>query len=138
MATSKATSGVQHFGIYEFDSRTGELRKHGIRIRLEGQPLAILRMLLDRPGEVLTREELQKSLWPADTFVDFDQSLNAAIKRLRRVLDDSAATPRYLETLAGRGYRFIAPVTSPDIAEAVLPAKSPNSPKLQQSFFSSL
>ena len=135
MATSKATSGVQHFGIYEFDSRTGELRKQGIRIRLEGQPLAILRMLLDRPGEVLTREELQKSLWPADTFVDFDQSLNAAIKRLRRVLDDSAATPRYLETLAGRGYRFIAPVTSPDIAEAVLPAKSPNSPKLQQSFF---
>src|SRR6266851_9264420 len=96
--------------MYEFEPRTGELRKQGIRIRLEGQPLAILRMLLERPGGLVTREELQKELWPADTFVDFEHSLNAAVKRLRTALNDSADHPRYIETLARRGYRFIAPV----------------------------
>ena len=125
MATSKATLGVQCFGVHEFDPRNGELRKHGIRIRLEGQPLAILRMLLERPRELLTREELQESLWPADTFVDFDHSLNAAIKRLRRVLNDSADTPRYIETLAGRGYRFIAPVETVETPEPMSPAPVP-------------
>jgi TolB-like protein/DNA-binding winged helix-turn-helix (wHTH) protein len=108
--TSAARFSVQRFGAYEFDPRNGELRKQGIRIRLEGQPLAILRILLERRGELLTREELQKNLWPAGTFVDFDHSLNAAIKRLRKVLNDSAVTPRYIETVASRGYRFIAPV----------------------------
>jgi len=96
--------------MYEFEPRTGELRKQGIRIRLEGQPLAILRMLLERPGELVTREELQKELWPADTFVDFEHSLNAAIKRLRGALNDSANAPRYVETLTSRGYRFMAPL----------------------------
>src|SRR6266851_9167004 len=101
--------------MYEFEPRTGELRKQGIRIRLEGQPLAILKMLLDRPGELVTREELQKELWPADTFVDFEHSLNAAVKRLRAALNDSAEHPRYIETLARRGYRFIAPMNGSDV-----------------------
>ncbi|HKW33380.1 MAG TPA: tetratricopeptide repeat protein [Candidatus Acidoferrum sp.] len=99
-----------HFGVYEFDRLAGELRKQGMRIRLEGQPLTILKMLLEHPGEVVSREELQKKLWPADTFVDFEHSLNVAVKRLRTALNDSADEPRYIETLARRGYRFVAPV----------------------------
>ena len=133
VATSKATLSVRRFGVYEFDPRSGELLKHGLRIHLEGQPLAILRMLLERPRELLTREELQKNLWPGDTFVDFDHSLNAAIKRLRRVLNDSASTPRYIETLAGRGYRFIAPVEQSETAESIAPAQVPPSPGVQRS-----
>src|SRR5437868_3414372 len=102
------------FGAYDFEPYSGELRKEGMRVRLEGQPVAILRMLLERPGELVTREELQKKLWPADTFVDFEHSLNAAVKRLRTALNDSADHPRYIETLARRGYRFIAPVNGTD------------------------
>ena len=98
------------FGLFEFDPHSGELRKQGIKIRLQGQPVEILSMLLARPGELVTRDELQKKLWPDDTFVDFDPSLNAAMKRLRAALGDSAETPRFIETLARRGYRFIAPV----------------------------
>src|SRR5438105_13499345 len=103
------------FGAYDFEPYSGELRKEGMRVRLEGQPVAILRMLLERPGELVTREELQKKRWPADTFVDFEHSLNAAIKRLRAALNDSADHPRYIETLARRGYRFIAPVNGREI-----------------------
>jgi TolB-like protein/DNA-binding winged helix-turn-helix (wHTH) protein len=103
-------SRVYRFGPFEFEPQFGDLRKQGIRIRLEGQPVAILLMLLDHAGELVTREELQKKLWPADTFVDFEQSLNAAVKRLRAALNDSADAPRYVETLARRGYRFIAPL----------------------------
>lgn len=98
------------FGAYEFNPESKELRKLGMRVRLEGQPLAVLQMLLERPGELVTREELQKKLWPADTFVDFEHSLNAAVKRLRERLNDSADQPRFIETLARRGYRFVAPV----------------------------
>lgn len=98
------------FGLFEFDPQSGELRKQGIRIRLQGQPVEILSMLLAHPGALVIREELQKKLWPSDTFVDFDRSLNAAVKRLRAALGDSAETPRFIETLARRGYRFIAPV----------------------------
>ncbi len=101
---------VVSFGTYEFNPYSKELRKEGMRLRLEGQPLAILEILLDQPGELVTREELQKELWPADTFVDFEHSLNAAIKRLRSALNDSADQPRYIETLPRRGYRFIARV----------------------------
>jgi TolB-like protein/DNA-binding winged helix-turn-helix (wHTH) protein/tetratricopeptide (TPR) repeat protein len=107
------TTSFLRFGAYEFEPRAGELRKQGIRIRLEGQPLAILTMLLDRPGELVTRDDLQRRLWPADTFVDFEHSLNAAIKRLRAALNDSASAPRYIETLPGRGYRFMAPIAPP-------------------------
>jgi TolB-like protein/DNA-binding winged helix-turn-helix (wHTH) protein/Flp pilus assembly protein TadD len=109
---SPVKPSVVRFGLYDFAPHTQELRKEGMRVRLEGQPVAILKVLLDRPGELVTREELQKRLWPADTFVDFEHSLNAAVKRLRAALNDSPDQPRYIETLARRGYRFIAPVNA--------------------------
>jgi len=117
--TTEAKPNVVRFGVYEFARHRQELRKAGIRIRLEGQPLAILQMLLERPGELVTREELQKNLWPADTFVDFEHSLNAAVKRLRAALNDSADQPRYVETLARRGYRFIAILSAADAETGV-------------------
>ena len=98
------------FGVFELDVTAGELRKAGMKLRLQGQPLQVLVLLLDRAGELVTREELRQSLWPSDTFVDFDHSLNTAINKVRDTLGDSAASPRYIETLARRGYRFIAPV----------------------------
>ena len=100
------------FGSFEADLRGGELRRNGSKVRLQEQPFQILTMLLENPGEIVTREELRKRLWPADTFVDFDHGLNAAVKRLRDALGDSAENPRFVETLARRGYRFVAPVTS--------------------------
>ena len=102
--------GVVKFGVYEVDPHAGELRRNGVKIKLQEQPFQVLTMLLERPGEVISREEMQRRLWPADTFVDFDHSLNAAIKRLRDALRDSADNPRFVETLARRGYRFVAPV----------------------------
>ncbi len=105
-----SASQVVRFGVYEVDLRAGELRKSGVKIKLQGQPFQILALLLERPGEVVTREEIQKKLWPADTFVDFEHSLNAAVKRLREALGDSADNPRFVETLPRRGYRFIYPV----------------------------
>lgn len=114
------------FGAYEFNPESKELRKAGIRVRLEGQPLAILQILLDRPGELVTREELQKILWPGNTFVDFEHSLNAAVKRLRAALKDSADQPRYIETQARRGYRFIAPINGVALdRESEKPAVAP-------------
>jgi len=98
------------FGVYEFDLRSGELRKHGIRIKLQEQPSQILAILLEHRGEMVTREQLQHRLWPSDTFVDFDHSLNTAVMRLREVLSDSSENPRFIETLPRRGYRFLAPV----------------------------
>jgi TolB-like protein/DNA-binding winged helix-turn-helix (wHTH) protein/Tfp pilus assembly protein PilF len=98
------------FGAYEFDLRSGELRKHGIRIKLQEQPSQILAILLEHRGEMVTREQLQQRLWPSDTFVDFDHSLNTAVMRLREVLSDSSENPRFIETLPRRGYRFLAPV----------------------------
>ena len=108
------------FGAFEFDRHTGELRKHGLRVKLQGQPIEVLTMLLQQPGEVVAREELQRRLWAADTYVDFEHSLNAVMKRLRAALGDSADAPRYVETLARRGYRFIAPISQP--AQDVRPA----------------
>lgn len=99
------------FGLFELDLRAGELRRNGVKVKLQEQPFRLLAQLLDRPGEVVTREDLRNRLWPADTFVDFDHSLNAAIKRLRDALGDSAENPRFVETVARRGYRFLAPVT---------------------------
>jgi len=104
------SSGPIRFGPFEVDFCAGELLKNGRRIRLQDQPLQLLAMLLERPGEVVTREEVQKRLWPGDTFVDFDHGLNNAINRLREALNDSADTPRFIETLPRRGYRFIAEV----------------------------
>ena len=98
------------FGRFEIDSRTRELRKDGVRLRLQEQPFALLALMLDHPGELLTRDELRDRLWPNGTFVDFEHGLNAAIKRLRAVLGDNAERPRFVETLHRRGYRFIAKV----------------------------
>jgi TolB-like protein/DNA-binding winged helix-turn-helix (wHTH) protein len=105
-------AGRVRFGAFEADLRSGELRKHGLNIKLQDQPFQLLARLLERPGEVVTREELRQKLWPADTFVDFDVGLNTAIKRLRDALGDTAESPRYVETLPRRGYRFIATVES--------------------------
>jgi len=98
------------FGVFEVDLTAGELRKSGTRIRIQEQPFQVLAALLTRPGEVVSREELRQTVWPADTFVDFDHSLNTAINKIREALGDSASSPRYVETLARRGYRFVAPV----------------------------
>lgn len=108
----EASSSQSHirFGAYRVDLRTGELRKHGQKVRLAGRPFQILAMLLEQPGELLTRKELQSKLWPADTFVDFEHGVNAAVQTLRRALCDSHKKPRYIETLPRRGYRFIAAI----------------------------
>ena len=108
----KRSPNVKRFGTFEVDLRARELRKGGIRIRLQDQPFEILAMMLEHPGEVVTRDELRQRLWPAGTFVDFEHSLNAAVKRLRAALGDDADNPRFVETLHRRGYRFIAAVES--------------------------
>lgn len=100
------------FGVFEVDLRAGELRKRGSKVKLQEQPLQVLALLLERPGDVVTRDELQRRLWPGQTFVDFEQGLNGAIRRLRQALGDSAESPRFVETLPRHGYRFIAPVQS--------------------------
>jgi cholera toxin transcriptional activator len=98
------------FGIFEVDSTTGELRRNGVRVKLNSQPLQVLFMLLDRPGEMLTREEICRELWPDGTFVDYEHGVNSAVNRLREALGDKASNPRFVETLARRGYRFLVPV----------------------------
>src|SRR6266446_2747674 len=112
MALEVRSRSILRFGVFEVDVRAGELRKQGVRIKLQEQPFHVLTVLLQRPGEVVTREELRSENWPADTFVDFDNSLNTAINKLREALADSADNPRFIETLPRRGYRFIAPVSS--------------------------
>ena len=120
-ADSPSTS--YRFGLFEVDSRTGELRKQGRPLKLRGRPFDILLLLLARGGDVITREELRQQLWQADTFVDFDHGLNSAINRLREALGDSAENPRFIETLPKRGYRFIAPIEIPQVTvPAVIPA----------------
>jgi eukaryotic-like serine/threonine-protein kinase len=114
MALEVRSSAILRFGVFEVDVRAGELRKQGVRIKLQEQPFHVLTVLLQRPGEVVTREELRNQNWPADTFVDFDNSVNTAINKLREALGDSADSPRFIETLPRRGYRFIAPVTEAD------------------------
>lgn len=131
------------FGIFEVDAATGELRRQGLRIRLKAQPFQLLLMLLQRPGELVTREEICRALWPQDTFVDFEHGVNSAINRLREALGDTANNPRFIETLPRRGYRFVAPVqrvgaqdepqtappsappASSDRAPAITPAPTP-------------
>jgi DNA-binding winged helix-turn-helix (wHTH) protein len=142
--------GLEHgarirFGEYEADLRAGELRKHGRRLRLTGRPMQILALLLERPGELLTRQELREKLWPADTFVDFEHSVNTAVQALRQALGDSPKKPRFIETLPRRGYRFIAqtarvarehraadPLPAPPFAQAAengaAPAEQPTAP----------
>jgi len=98
------------FGVFEIDAVSGELRKSGVRLKLQDQPFQVLLIMLERAGEVVSRDELRQRLWPSDTFVDFDHSLNTIINKLREVLGDSASSPRYIETLAKRGYRFLVRV----------------------------
>jgi DNA-binding winged helix-turn-helix (wHTH) protein len=98
------------FGLFALDARAGELRKQGVKIKLQEQPLQVLQVLFEKPGEIVTREELRKRIWPSDTFVDFDGGVNNAVKRLREALGDSADNPRFIETVPRRGYRFIGSV----------------------------
>ncbi len=110
MAKSADLHRILCFGSFEVDIVSGELRRQGLKIRLQDQPFRLLVLLLDRAGDVVTRDEVRETLWPADTYVDFDHSLNTAVRKLREALGDSAETPRYVETIPRRGYRFIAPV----------------------------
>src|SRR6201996_6825119 len=119
MADVERQLRLLRFGDFEIDLRSGELRKAGVKLKFGGQPFQVLSILLERPGDVVTREELQKRLWP-DTFVDVDHNLNTAINKIREVLGDSAESPRFVETLPRRGYRFIGAVEAP-----VQPAVSP-------------
>ena len=122
--SSNGTRMIQ-FGVFEVDLQAGELRRNGSRVKLQEQPLQILTLLLERPGQVVSREELRTRLWPADTFVDFDHSLNAAVRRLRDALGDSAENPRFVETVARRGYRFLVPVSGmPPAVEDEMPVHS--------------
>jgi len=110
------------FGVFEADAATGELRKQGIRIKVNVQPFQVLLMLLERPGELLTREEISHELWPDGTFVDFEHGVNSAVNRIREALGDTARNPRFIETLARRGYRFVAPVQRVGETADVAPA----------------
>jgi DNA-binding winged helix-turn-helix (wHTH) protein/Tol biopolymer transport system component len=121
---ARSQPGPVRFGVFELDVRAAELRKNGIKLRLQEQPFRVLAVLLEQPGEVVTREELKEKLWPDDTFVDFDNSLNTAVNKLRDVLGDSAVSPRFVETVPRRGYRFLAPVA----ARAEAPAEAVSLP----------
>src|SRR5271168_293233 len=115
-------TSVVRFGTFEVSLQSGEVRKAGVRIRVQQQPLKLLEVLLERPGGVVTREELRSRVWPNESFGDFDQAVNIAIAKLRSALGDSAENPRYIETLPKRGYRFIADVT---VVDTDVPTKSP-------------
>src|SRR5215472_4583054 len=120
-------SNRARFGPYEVDLHTHELWKYGTRLKLVGQPFEILAMLLSKPGELVTRDEMRSRLWPSDTFVDFNHGLNAAVNKLRDTLSDSAEAPRYIETLPRRGYRFIGQVEGVETKPAFIPA-APSAP----------
>jgi len=123
VTASSKPSQVFRFGVFELDGRAHELRKQGLRLRLQEQPFLLLSCLLERAGDVVTRDELRQKLWPSSVYVDFDHSLNNAIARVREVLRDSATTPRFIETLPRLGYRFIYPVEGPsETARAVTAA----------------
>src|SRR5579862_8008497 len=109
MATSPQAR-LYRFGVFEADPTLGELRRQGVRIKLNAQPFQVLSLLLDRPGELLTREEISRELWPDGTFVDYEHGVNSAVNRVREALGDKANSPRFVETLARKGYRFVAPV----------------------------
>src|ERR1700736_4727887 len=116
-----ASARIFRFGLFEADAGRSTLTRSGLRVRLQEQPFRVLLLLLERPGEITTREELRQQLWPEGTFVDFDGSLNVTLKKLRAALDDDSDNPRFIETVPRRGYRFIAPVA---VEEVELPAPS--------------
>src|SRR2546426_11389461 len=124
------------FGPFEYNDLSGDLSKYGTHIRLQGKPLQILSLLVNRPGQIISRDELQRHLWEGTTFGDFEQGLNSAVNKLRQTLGDSADQPRYVETLPGRGYRFIAPVQRPSTkavleTHAAAPLKIETKPRRQ-------
>ncbi len=126
MGSPAMVARILHFGVFEVDLKACELRKHGLRLKLPEQPFQVLIVLLEKPGEIVTREELRDRLWPGDTFVDFDHGLNNAVMRLREVLGDASENPRFVETIPRRGYRFIAPVVG-----SALPAAGAAHPELE-------
>jgi DNA-binding winged helix-turn-helix (wHTH) protein len=129
VGSSASFPNTVRFGLFEADLATGELRKRGRKVPLQDQPFQVLALLLRHPGEIVAREELQRALWPADTFVEFEHGVNTAIKKLRQALGDSADNPRFIETLPRKGYRFIAPVG--DLATPAptpVPAPMPDQP----------
>src|SRR6266576_7291608 len=132
MASQPSPSSKVVFGAFEYDDPSGKLTKYGIRLRLQGKPLQVLSLLVNRSGQIVTRDELQRHLWEGTTFVDFEQGLNSAINKLRQTLGDSADQPRYVETLPGRGYRFIAPIqraSTNAVLEMIAPAPLRSEPK---------
>jgi len=134
-AVSPSKLGAIRFGAFEVDLVSGELRKQGRRVKLQEQPFQVLQVLLEKPGQVVTREELRQRIWPADTFVDFDSGLNNAVKRLREALGDSADSPRYVETIPKRGYRFIAPVNGHRPAEGLTPGPQEVRSRLRRTYY---
>src|SRR3984885_11179617 len=140
MATQPRVTETLRFDGYELDVRAGELRKHGVRLRLRGQPLQVLEILLERPGEVVTREELQARIWPGNAFGDVDHNLHNAVARIREVLGDSPENPRYIETLPRRGYRHVGPIQdfqkpplAPETVDDTAPAVSLVAPPKRKS-----
>ena len=125
MAQERKPNSRVAFGPFEADLHTGELRKRGVKLRLAEQPFQILATLLDRPGQLVTREQLKEQLWSEDTFVAFDDGLNAAVNKLRQTLGDSARDPKYIETLQGRGYRFVGEIDQADV-DGVIESEPPS------------
>ena len=123
MSDTASRREVVRFGVFELDLRRGELRRQGLKIRLQEQPFQVLAMLLEHPDELVTRDEMRKKLWPADTFVDFEHGLNKGINKIREALGDTAESPRFIETVPRRGYRFVAPVGG--LSEPVAPTTAP-------------
>src|SRR6204780_51066 len=112
MGSTPSLPALVRFGVFEADLRAGELRRNGVRVRLQDLPFRALTLLLTRPGEVITREEFRQALWPPNIFVDFEQGISSAVMRLRDALGDSADNPIFIETIERRGYRWIAPISS--------------------------
>src|SRR5579862_7163367 len=125
MGSTQAPPAVVRFGVFEADLRAGELRRNGVRVRLQDLPFRALTLLLSRPGEVITREEFRQALWPSDVFVDFEQGISSAVMRLRDALRDSADNPIFIETIERRGYRWIGPIHPPEPAKQ----ESQNNPR---------
>ncbi|HEY4380807.1 MAG TPA: transcriptional regulator [Acidobacteriaceae bacterium] len=124
------TARLYRFGVFEADPSLGELRRQGVRIKLNAQPFQVLSLLLERPGELLTREEISRELWPDGTFVDYEHGVNSAVNRIREALGDTAGNPRFVETLARRGYRFVAPVERIGVADD--PPPSEPTPRIEE------
>src|SRR5450755_2699659 len=124
MGSAQAPPALARFGVFEADLRAGELRRNGVKVRLQYLPFRALTLLLTRPGEVISREEFRQALWPADVFVDFEQGISSAVMRLRDALGDSADNPIFIQTIERRGYRWIGPILNQTL-EPVVPDRDP-------------